>query len=54
MGQTLTDLVELAVGIGCLAGAAAAWRVRRLRWLAVVLAIAGMLAAIHAIVALAS
>jgi hypothetical protein len=52
VGRTLTDLVELAVGLACLAGAAAAWR-RGLRVAAVVLAVAGAAASAHAVVSLA-
>jgi len=52
MGETLTDVIELAVGLGCLGAAAATARVQRLRWLAVVLALAGVAAIVHAIVEL--
>ncbi|MFL5796750.1 MAG: hypothetical protein ACJ77A_02310 [Actinomycetota bacterium] len=46
----ITDLTELAVGVGCLAAATFAWR--RARWLGAVLAIAGVAAAVHAIASL--
>ena len=47
--SAITYAVELAVGLGCLAGAAATWQVRRLRWIAVVLAVAGLTAAGHSL-----
>lgn len=50
MPEVLTSVVEVAVGVACLAGAAGSWR--RLRWLAVVLAVAGILAVGHGILAL--
>jgi hypothetical protein len=46
--QLVTDLVELAVGLGCLAGVLPAWRVGR-RWLAALFAAAGLAAAGHAV-----
>jgi hypothetical protein len=49
--QIVIDLIELAVGLACLAGAVAAWR-RGLRLAGIVLAIAGMAAAGHAILSL--
>jgi hypothetical protein len=51
--STATYLVELAVGLGCLAGAVAAWRLPRVRWLAVVLGLAGLAAVGHAVLQLA-
>jgi hypothetical protein len=54
MARTVTYLVELAVGLGCLAGAVAAWRVPRVRWVAAVLAVAGLTAVAHSIVELAN
>ena len=51
--STATYLVELAVGMGCLAGAVAAWRLPRFRWLAVILALAGAAAVGHAALQLA-
>lgn len=50
LSDTLTFLVELLVGLGCIAAAAAAVRVRRLRWLSPILAIAGVAASAHAVV----
>ncbi len=52
MGRALTYGIELAVGLGCLAASVPAWRIPRLRWLAAVLAIAGAVAAGHALVEL--
>lgn len=48
MGETTTDVIELLVGLGCLAAAVPALRTRRLVWLGVVLLVAGMAAAVHA------
>ena len=53
MGQSLTYATELAVGLGCMVAAVATVRGRRLRWLALVLAVAGAAAIVHAIVELA-
>lgn len=50
--RTVTYLVELSVGLGCLAGAAMAWRLPRVRWLTIVLGMAGLTAVLHAAVAL--
>jgi hypothetical protein len=52
MGQSLTYVTELAVGLGCVVAAARAIRIPRMRWLAVVLAVAGATAIVHAIVRL--
>ena len=54
MGQTLTYLTELLVGLGCVVAAVATARSRRLRWLALLLAVAGAAAIVHAIVELAT
>jgi hypothetical protein len=54
MGQSLTYVTELAVGIGCVVAAVATARSHRLRWLALVLAVAGAAAIVHAIVELAT
>ena len=54
MGQTLTYLTELLVGLGCLAAAVATARSPRLRWLALVLGVAGGAAIVHAIAELAA
>jgi hypothetical protein len=48
----MSSLTELAVGLACLAGAVVAWP-RRLRWIAAVLAVAGVVAVAHAVVWLA-
>ena len=54
MGQTLTDVTELLVGLGCMAAAVATARSPRLWWLAIVLGVAGVVAIVHAIVELAA
>jgi hypothetical protein len=54
MGQSLTYVTELAVGLGCVLAALATARSHRLRWLALVLAVAGSTAIVHAIVELAT
>jgi hypothetical protein len=54
MGQSLTYVTELAVGLGCVVAAVATARSRRLRWLAVVLAVAGAAAIVHAVFELAA
>ena len=54
MGQTLTYVTELLVGLGCLSAAVASARSPRLRWLALVLSVAGVAAIVHAIVELAA
>ncbi len=53
MSDTVTNVVELAVGLGCLAAGVGAWR-RSLRWVAALLAVAGLAASIHSVVALVS
>ena len=54
MGQSLAYVTELAVGLGCMVAAVTAVRSRRLRWPALVLAVAGAAAIVHAIVELAT
>jgi uncharacterized membrane protein len=54
MGQTLTYVTELLVGLGCLVAAVATARGLRLSWLALVLGVAGIAAIVHAIVELAA
>ncbi|HVF08307.1 MAG TPA: hypothetical protein VNC60_07010 [Actinomycetota bacterium] len=51
--ETATWLVELGVGIACLALGAGAWRAGRSRIVGAVLIVAGLAAAIHALVQLA-
>ena len=51
--ESVTNVVELAVGLGCLAAATGAWRRPQLRWVAALLLVAGLAAVIHAVVALA-
>ena len=53
MSDIATNVVELAVGLGCLAAGVGAWR-RSLRWVGALLAVAGLTAAVHAAVALAA
>jgi hypothetical protein len=50
--MTLTYAIELAVGLGCVVAAVASLRVRRLRWLGVVLLVAGAAAIAHAAIQL--
>jgi hypothetical protein len=52
--ETVTNIVELAVGLGCLAAGAGAWRRPRLRWVAALLLVAGLAAVGHAAAALAT
>jgi hypothetical protein len=54
MADAATYVVELLVGLGCLVGAAVTIRQPRLRWLGVVLAVAGIAAVVHAVVELAT
>ena len=49
MGQTLTYLIELAVGLGCVVVAVPAMRSPGRRSLAAVLAVAGLTAIAHAV-----
>ena len=51
--ETLTSVVELVVGLGCLAAAAGSWRRPSLRWVAALLLVAGLAAVAHAAIALA-
>jgi hypothetical protein len=50
--DTVTSLIELAVGAGCAIGGIAIFRSRR--WIGVVLVIAGLVAIVHAVGALMS
>jgi hypothetical protein len=56
VARTLTSLVEIAVGAGCLVGVPVAWRARspERRWLAALLLVAGVAAVAHGMVALVS
>jgi hypothetical protein len=49
MGETLTYLIELAVGLGCIVAAVPMARTPGRRWLAVILLIAGAVAVTHGI-----
>jgi hypothetical protein len=46
--RTFTYAIELAVGIGCVVAAVSASRTRPLRWLGIVLLVAGAAAIAHA------
>jgi hypothetical protein len=48
----LSNVVELAVGVACLFAGGGLWRSPGVRWAAVLLVIAGLAAAIHAVVAM--
>lgn len=52
MADAATYVVELLVGLGCFFGAAATVRQPRVRWLGLVLAVAGCAAVVHAAVEL--
>lgn len=54
MPDVLTYAIELAVGLGCLVVAAGLWRRGSLRALAVLFAVGGVAAAVHAAWALAT
>jgi hypothetical protein len=54
MADIVTSVVELAVGLGCLAAAVGAWRRGGLRWLAALLVAAGVAATVHSAAALAA
>jgi hypothetical protein len=49
MGETLTYFIELAVGLGCVVAAVPMARTPGRRWLAAVLAVAGLTAIAHAV-----
>ena len=53
VAKAVTYAIELAMGLGCLAGIPSAWRSPR-RWLAPILAVLGLAAVVHAAVALAT
>ena len=50
MTDTLSSVIELAVGTASLGAGIAAWRSGGPRWLGVVLCVAGLAACAHAIV----
>ena len=50
--DALTSVIELGVGLGCIAGGVAAMRTPRLRIVGVVLLVAGAAACVHALWAL--
>jgi hypothetical protein len=49
--DAVTSLVEIGVGIACVLAGLATWR--RRRWLAVVLAVLGIVAVLHGVLAIA-
>ena len=49
----MTYAIEVAVGLGCVASALGLRRQRRLGWLAILLAVAGMAAIAHGLLELA-
>jgi hypothetical protein len=49
MGETLTYLTELAVGLGCVVAAVPTMRSPGRRWLGAILLIAGAAAVTHAV-----
>jgi hypothetical protein len=53
MADAVTSWVEAAVGVACLVASAGAWRRSGLRFVAAFLAVAGLVAVVHAVVALA-
>ena len=53
MPHWLTDSIEMAVGLGCAAAAAGAWR-QEMHLLATALGVAGVAAVAHAVVSLLS
>jgi hypothetical protein len=53
MADAVVAWIEAAVGVACLIASAEAWRRSRLRTIAAVLAVAGVVAIVHAAVALA-
>lgn len=52
VNTTVNAAIETAVGVACVVAAAGIWRRPGLRVVAVVLAVAGLVAVIHAIVSL--
>lgn len=48
VAETMTHAIELAVGLGCVIAAVPALGRRPLRWLGVVLLVAGVAAIVHA------
>ena len=47
VSDAVTYAIEVGVGLACVASAAGLRRQRRLRWLAIVLAVAGTVAIVH-------
>jgi len=51
-GNGLSNIVELAVGVACLLAGGGLWRSPGVRWVAIVLVVAGLAAAVHAVAAM--
>ena len=52
MSDAVTYVIEIGVGLACVASAVGLRRQRRLRWLAMLLAVAGLVAIAHGILEL--
>ncbi|MEX0742929.1 MAG: hypothetical protein WD248_01075 [Actinomycetota bacterium] len=53
MSEAVTYAIEVGVGLACVASAVGLRRTRRLRWLAILLAVAGLVAIAHGVLELA-
>jgi hypothetical protein len=53
VGDAATYAIEIGVGIACIASALGLRRQRRLRWLAILLVVAGLVAIVHGTIELA-
>lgn len=53
MSDAVTYAIEVGVGLACVVSAAGLRRTRRLRWLAILLAAAGLVAIAHGVFELA-
>jgi uncharacterized membrane protein len=49
VSDAVTYAIEVGVGLACVASAVGLRRERRLRWLAILLAIAGLAAVVHGV-----
>jgi hypothetical protein len=49
VGDAVTSIIELAVGLVSLLAGVGAWRSSRFRWLAPILLLAGVAACVHAV-----
>jgi hypothetical protein len=52
MAGAMTYVVELLVGLGCLIGGAATLQPSRMRWVGMILIVAGVAAIVHALAVL--